>query len=301
MFLRILKKKFYFVLPNLYNNFYINKFFIEIKNSNPDYFYDDYILSQAYGTIPYSIWGINNTRKYVPIKIVKQAFDFYYQNKLSVNLLFENNFIEKEHLADTYSNMVLDMAHRKGNYITLASDILENYIRKNFPKYEIIKIVNKNGLNRKNILIDGRLNNNIESEPIKYKKHAYILLNPICGSDCKLYDYHREFIAKEQMNYNENGLFICPLYAYISFYPSCTDNIDFISLSRLKKLRDKGFRNFVINNAIINRSINKNYTNIDLIESYIYYLIKPEYQDIIRKKITYEHYNAVRRKMYGKV
>ena len=100
MFLRFLNKKINFIIPNLFNNFYINKFFIELKSSNPNYFYDDCILSQVYGTVPYSIWGINNTRKYAPLKNIKQIFNFYYKNKLSVNLFFENKYFCKSLLND---------------------------------------------------------------------------------------------------------------------------------------------------------------------------------------------------------
>ena len=300
MFLRFFNKKVNFILPNLFNNFYINKFFIELKNSNPSYFYGDFILSQVYGTVPYSIWGINNTRKYAPLKNIKQIFDFYYKNKLSVNLLFENNFLHKEHLYDTYSNSVLETAHKKGNYITLTSDILEEYIKKNYPKFNIIKIVNKNGLGRKNVFIDSRLNNQLDNLKIKYKFDTYLMLNPLCIGSCALYDFHREFIAKEQLNYNENGLFLCPLEDDLSFYSSFK-NPDFISLDKLTELNKKGFNNFFINNAIINRSINKHYTNIDLIESYIYYLIKPEYHDFVRKNLTQQHFNIVRRKVNAKI
>ncbi len=295
MFIRFFNKKINFILPNLFNNFYINKFFIELKNSNPNYLYNDFILSQVYGSVPYSIWGLNNTKKYAPLRHIKQIFDFYYKNKLSVNLLFENNFLKEEHLYDTYSNSILEAANKKGNYITLSSDILEKYLKKNYPKFKIIKIVNKNGLGRKNIFIESRLNNQLDNLKIKYKSDTYLMLNPLCLNSCPLYDFHREFIAKEQLNYNENGLFLCPLEYDLSFY-SCFKNPDFISLHKLKKLNNKGFNNFFINNAIINRSINKNYTNIDLIESYIYYLIKPEYHDFVRKKLIEQHYNKVRRK-----
>ncbi len=300
MFLKFFNKKVNFILPNLFNNFYINKFFIELKNSNPKYFYDDYILSQIYGTIPYSIWGLNNTRKYAPLRHIKQIFDFYYQNKLSINLLFENNFLKKEHLYDTYSNAVLKTAHKKGNYITLVSEILEDYIKKNYPKFKIIKIVNKNGLGRKNIFVESRLNNQIINLKVKHKSDTYLMLNPLCMGDCPLYDFHREYISKEQLYYNENGLFLCPLENDLSFYSSFK-NPDFISLHKLRKLNNKGFNNFIINNAIINRSISKSYTNIDLIESYIYYLIKPEYHDWIRKNLTQQHFNKVRREVNAKI
>ncbi len=300
MFLRFFNKKVNFIIPNLFNNFYINKFFIELKNSNPNYFYDDCILSQVYGTVPYSIWGINNTRKYAPLRHINQILDFYYKNNLSVNLLFENNFIKKEHLYDTFSNSVLQAAHKKGNYITLASDILEEYIKKNYPKFKIIKISGEDGLGRKNIFLESRLNNQLDKVKIKYKSDTYLMLNPLCLGSCPLYDFHREFIAKEQLNYNEYGLFLCPLENDLSFYSSFK-NPDFISLTKIKELNNKGFNNFFINNAILNRSINKNYTNIDLIESYIYYLIKPEYHDFVRKSLTQQHYNKVRRKINAKI
>ena len=300
MFLGFFNKKINFILPNLFNNFYINKFFIELKNSNPNYFYNDCLLSQVYGNIPYSIWGLNNTRKYAPLKNIKQVFDFYYQNKLSINLFFENNFLKEEHLYDTYSNSILEAAHKKGNYITLVSDILEKYINKNYPKFKIIKIVNKNGLGRKNIFIESRLNNQLNNLKIKYKSDTYLMLNPLCIGNCPLYDFHREYISKEQLYYNENGLFLCPLENDLSFYSSFK-NPDFISINRLKELNNKGFKYFVINNAIINRSINKYYTNIDLTESYIYYLIKPEYHDFVRKNLTKQYFVKVRRKVNAKI
>jgi len=63
------------------------------------------------------------------------VIQYYYKRKISIALTFTNHKIE---LDDETGNHLLKKFHRKGNAIILINDNLRKYIRKNYPKYQLI-------------------------------------------------------------------------------------------------------------------------------------------------------------------
>ena len=153
----------------------------------------------------------------------------------------------------------------------------------------MIKIVDFNDVKQNNILIEDRYNHLLDVEKLKKQKNIYLILNPMCSPDCNLYDFHREYTANSQIHFikNENN-FLCPLKTDINFY-DIQQNKNFISIDTIKKFPQNGRFNFMISDCEIFQDVNVVYNTFDIIESYIYYLIKPQYQNKIRNLLIYEY------------
>ncbi len=279
-------KKIKFYLPDLFTNFYLNRFFISLQSKYPQYYNENITISGVYGSFPKMLWGIKLSKKLCNLKNIDLIINFYNQNNISINFLFYNKYLKNEHLFDQYSNLILKKAHNLLNTVILYSDDLALYIKNKYPKYKIIKITTPAELNKKNILIESRYNNTFDLKNIKYPKDTYVLLNPICNSDCKYYENHREYLSYSQLNFiQKNRFYICPLKTDLMFYDLFT-NKNFISNDILKEYIKANLQNFLIDSEIMIKDTNVFYNKHDIIESLIYYLIKEQYQAKVRNQIT---------------
>lgn len=285
-------KKISIIIPNMIECFFVNRFFILLQKTDPNYFNENYIISAVTGTLNYSIWNLNRKNKYINFPSFKILYSFYKKNNISINFFFDNPNIDEKEILDSFSNLALSYAHEEGNSISLYSDILENYINKNYPLYKLFKISSPENERNKNIEIDSKYNSTIKT----YNgENSIITLNPICPADCKLYDIHREYISQEQKHfYKPSKFFVCPLKTSTCFY-DLEKNPNFISNEKIKKYIDNGFHTFRIDANYITKNTTVDYSMNDIIESYIYYLIKPEFQNKIRYKATEEYTKSLRR------
>ena len=129
------------------------------------------------------------------------------QNDIPVRFTFTNCLIEEKHLYDRFCNMVLELLQSKDNEVVIANDLLENYIRKNFPDYKIISsttkcLTNVNdslkeiSKNYYQICLDYNLNHNMDFlKTIEEKEKIEFLINAICPPGC----------PNRKLHYNLNG------------------------------------------------------------------------------------------------
>lgn len=277
-----------FGLPNLSNNFFLNRYLIILQKQNPQYFYDNHKIDFVYGCFPYSIWSLNQKNNYTHLTTIDIILNFYKKNNISVKLMFNNDLIKQEQLFDTFSNIILKKAHYKNNAIFASSDILEKYIKKNYPLYNIIKITALHNT-RKNVLIDGCYNHLINIKDLKYKNSTYLYLNQFCSLECPLYNFHKQYNNNEHIHYIENERsFPCELKNNLMFY-DIKENKNFITLEKIKEFQKEGIFNYLISDNSMLKNTKTIYNTYDLIESYIYYLIKPEFQLKVRNMLIKEY------------
>lgn len=291
-------------IVGLFNYFYINVILIQHYKKSPNFFNNNINIKSVQGIFPYSIWAVNNSQSYISEKKICRVLDFYSQNNISVDLIFDNKYINKDELNDTYSNLILKLAHNKNNSVTLSSPILKSYIEKNYPLYKIKVIDESDNFGKKNIVVAPCYNNTEKLNNIKYKEDVDLILNPICKSDCKYYDIHRTYMMKEQKEFYKlyKNEFICPLNSIYNIHTE-KNNSNFITIENLNNYLKKGFINFKIDEQNILSNTNIIYNDFDIVEEYIYYLIKPEYKSIIRKsliKAALFKYKQIQEKTNGK-
>ena len=275
-------KKIKFSLPNFLKFAFLNEFFILLQESRKDVFNDNFEITAVEGCFPYSIWSLEKDKKYANKLEIENIINCYSTHNIGINYVFDNDCLSKDDLSDNFSNIILKCAHKNGNGVLVKSKILYDYIKKNYPLYNLIKIVSPEDFNKKNIAISDKYNNQFDSSDIKHKESTYITLNPLCDSKCKKYDEHRILFGKQQTNYSDvSNSYLCPLKKDTNFY-DLTGNTNFVSFGRMTEYINDGFENFRISYPSYAKSIDIQYSIFDAIESYIYYLIKPEKQKEIR-------------------
>jgi len=283
----IFSNKIYFFLPGLYQNLKLNLFFINLSKNNREVFIKNHFISAVYGSFPYSIFSLDRNLKCLQKKNILTVLNFYQKHNISINYDFDNGYITKDDLNDTFCNMLLETAADKNNSVSVSSELLYEHIIHKYPQYTVYKIINDLSSKSsclKKLQLDEKLNNNFDFNLIKRPGDTLITLNPICPADCKYLDLHKEYTSKEQLGfYKAEPHFICNLKYNLSFY-NILKNKNCISLEQLKIYTKHGFNKFKISSNNINKRVNIRYSSADILESYLYYLIKPECKDDIRKE-----------------
>jgi collagenase-like PrtC family protease len=176
----------------------------------------------------------------------------------------------------------------------VVSPILEEYIRNKYPKFPIISSTCKEirdfnalsaELNKdyKLVVLDYNYNNNYEFlEKLPKKEKCEFLVNATCIPNCQRRGEHYRTIGENGLRYgkafaNKTAVDIIPFeceYQFSSFY-TFKKYATFIEPDDiLDKYLPMGFSNFKIEGR------NSNVLNV--LESYVYYLIKPEFRDEVR-------------------
>jgi hypothetical protein len=270
-------------LPNFYEFSFLNLVFVTLQKNRPEVFNDNYKIVGADGCFPYSIWSTVRDEKYVPKYEMENILLDYKSFGIKINYLFDNVLISEKDLDDTFSNLLLKLANYGGNGIYVKSEILYDYIKNTYPNYNLIKIADVNQFDLENIFIDERYNDCLSS--VEHKESAYVTLNPFCPKDCELYNNHHLYVANEQYNfYSLMDSYICPKKKLCTFY-DLKDNNGFISNTKIIDYVKLGFHNFRINFPFITKCIDIGYTIFDVCDSYVFYLIKPKYQNDVRYRI----------------
>lgn len=127
-----------FHLPDFSGHLMFNLVFIDILQRHAEYFREGVEIASVYGTFPPAIWNGgrmqegNCDRRFV--KSVVKAFN---ERNIPLRFTFTNPMLEKKHLNDDFCNMIMNVANNGMNEVIVASPLLEDYIRKNYPKYKI--------------------------------------------------------------------------------------------------------------------------------------------------------------------
>lgn len=137
--------------------------------------------------------------------------NYYYNRGIGIALTMSNHNID---LSDPVGNHLLEKFHRKGNCIILVNDDLRQYIRDNYPDYQLIYSIT--GMGRLNIpLQDSDIQRYRELEQqydwiVPRFEHVFdpraseldrskweVMLNDTCIWKCKYFDEHFKAIADE--------------------------------------------------------------------------------------------------------
>jgi hypothetical protein len=274
----------WFYLPDFYYKYDLNIYFINLLHDHPEYFIDGLKIGAVYGTFPGAIW--NGGRVFLgttdSINIEKTIADFN-NLEVPVRFTFTNCVLQKEHVYDQYCNLIMKHADNGMNDVLINADVLEEYLRNKYPNFRYIMSTTKCERNLDKIneacekydLVVSDYRDNVNDEflkGIKYKDKIEILLNAICDPNCPRRCEHYKFISEHQLNHTFGGQF-------------CKDKTNgfldakqkwptVVKTERLNELINMGYRHFKIEGRACHSA--------DVIESYVYYMVKPEYRDEVR-------------------
>ena len=292
-----------FHLPDFSGNYKLNLLFAEMLKHKPEFFREGVEIASFYGVFPPSIWNGGRTQGGVVDKnFVKSVIKAFNDRGIPLRFTFTNPALEKKHLSDNFCNMVMAMANNGMNECIVMSPILEDYIRNNYPKYKLTsstckritdpqKLEEELGKDYSIVVVDYDFNNNFEVlEKLPRKQDCELLVNACCEPGCPRRSAHYHSIGVQQIAYNE----------HIKKYPNAPFNVEKYDpehfrdcpfsqrgIFEIRSLRTHispddiwekyvpmGFEQFKIEGRTA--------SPINVLETYMYYMAKPECRDEAR-------------------
>ncbi len=282
-----------FFLPDFYSNFKLITFLADLMKESPECFYENAKIGAAYGCFPGSIWNggrvmLGSCRK----QEMEQVISELNERDIAVRYTFTNPLLEKWHVLDTFCNLCLELADNGKNEVIVNSPVLEDYIRSAFPSYHLISSTTKCIVESEQIqeelkkdyflvVADSSLNNTDELFSLEPKSKIELIANHYCADNCPRRKEHYETVGRSQLEFSEIEFKSCSNINR-DFY-QIMKNRSFISTELLYgKYVQAGFCNFKLDGRA--------FRPYKVLESFVYYLVRPEHRDHVRHVVLREVY-----------
>ena len=298
-----------FHLPDFTKHFMFNIVFAEFLKECPDYFREGVEIASVYGTFPPAIWNGGRFQYGQCDKgFIKQVIKEFNNRGIPLRFTFTNPVLEKKHVHDEYCNMIMHLADNGLNEVIVASPVLEDYIRKNYPSYKLTsstckritdpdKLYEEVDKDYHIVVIDYDLNNKFDVlEKIPDKEKCELLVNACCNPGCRLRSEHYRSIGAEQLAYaehlkrNPNGEF--DFRKAVKYKDYINEDILRCKCMSRSVFQIKGLSSHISPEDIWEKYIPMGFSQFkiegrtielfNLIEHYMYYMIKPECRDEAR-------------------
>lgn len=272
-----------YYIPDFFWHYNVNMMLLTLIKEEPQAFYDDFKIGAVFGNFPNCIWnggGISQGRS-VDVSEQIEIMSNFQSFGVPLRLTMTGINIEEKHLYDSYANYIMENLHDGINQVLIANPLLEQYIRKTYPKYPVIRSI----LAAENIYYDDsdkyfmsvlrkHKNNDFDLlKSIKNKNKIELLANETCEENCpRAYSHYLDFqkIQMYQNNKNEELHPECSYdrkFGFIKFLnsPLC------ITRDKIKNIYEPmGFNHFKISGRGSHGGI---------VNYYAHYMVKPEFKD----------------------
>ncbi|MBE6862151.1 MAG: hypothetical protein E7497_04540 [Ruminococcus sp.] len=291
-----------FHLPDFASQFKFNFVFATMLKNCPHYFREGVEIASIYGTFPQSLWNGGRT---VPgicdLQFAGIVIRTLNKNGIPLRFTFTNPMLKEEHLSDKFCNDIMKLADNGMNEVIVNSPLLEDYIRNTYPNYKLtsstckrITDVEKLREEMKKdysiVVLDYDFNNKFDIlEKLPDKERMEILVNACCEPGCKKRTEHYRILGlrqiafceqlakskKNKINIKESDLpdMYCK-YADRSIFDIKGLSTHVSPDDIWEKYVPMGFNQFKIEGRTA--------TRLNLLETYMYYMVKPEYRDEAR-------------------
>lgn len=282
-----------FYLPDFYVNFRLIVAIDNLMRKSSEYFFDNIHIGAVYGCFPGSIWNggrviLGSCTK----NEMEQVISELNARDIAVRYTFTNPLLETHHLLDTFCNLCLELGDNGKNEVLVNSPVLEDFIRKTYTSYGVLSSTTKclNDMNSiqqelekdyKLVVLDSAMNNTEELFDLPHKDKIELIVNHYCQDNCPMRKQHYDTVGRSQLEFSEMVFPACENIGR-DFY-EIMKNRSFISTEEIfGRYHDKGFVHFKLDG----RGFNK----YKVLESFVYYLVKPEYRDKVRMALLKEVY-----------
>jgi hypothetical protein len=275
-------------LPGFYENFHTIIFLHDWMEREPELFHDGMRIAAAYGCFPGNIW--NGGRVILGLaakKDILYAIQEYNSRGIAVRYTYTNPCLEQIHLLDTYCNLCMRLADNGMNEVLVNSDLLEEFVRVNYPTYKIISSTTKClydlTLIQKElekdyhlVVLDSAMNNSKELFALNHKEKIELIVNHYCADNCPRRKEHYQLVGAAQLEYDSVNF---PCSNIQRSFEEIQQNRSFISPSMIYDTYLKaGFHNFKLDGRGFKKDM--------VLASFAYYLAKPEYRALVQKKLS---------------
>jgi len=286
------ESKVYWHMPGFCPFRLLNQLLLNMMKSYPEYFNEGYAIGSAYGTFPGAIW--NGGRAVIgitPKAQIESILNIYNQRDIPVRFTWTNTLIGEKECYDTYCNLIMRLADNGLNQVLVNSPALEKYLRENYPSFKMISSTTKRITDKAKlveefekdyylVVLDYDLNHDEEVlRQIVDSGNAgrcEILVNEVCYPGCPKRKEHYEQQSRLQLEYDTVTTFPCPNIQTPRKFSECMNRPAFIKDTEIGSYIERGFRQF----KIAGRGMPEEY----LIESYLYFLVRPEYRELVKNR-----------------
>ena len=285
----------FYHLPGLFEFYELYRIFLPLFREHREYFYDWCEIGSIYGAPSDCIWGGGRTS--FGYSDSKEVLDLMREYGISARLTFSNSLLREEHLTDKKCNELCKMfecSHSPQSGVIVYSDLLLNYLQKNYPDLYLISSTTKvltdfqdflTEVNREDfryVVPDFRLNKQFEKLDLMsqhQKDKVEFLCNECCWFGCK--DRKTCYKSVSRKNLGE----AVPEFHCTSpddgdgyRFSKAMENPGFISVDDIQNIyMPMGFSNFKIEGRGLGSAL--------ILEFLLYYMTKSEYQLRVREAI----------------
>ena len=289
-----------YALCGMYTHYELFKLLLDYKKQNPECFYDDFNIDAVFGNFQFCIWDggrIFPHYKHATLEDVLEIKHYYNDVlKIPMRFIYTNTKIEEQHLDDRFCNEVTSICENEINEIVVNSPVLENYLRRAYPKYKFISSTTKCILNKEKtkalldnpdyslVCLDYNLNYNLEflqSLNENQKQKTEFLINAVCGSGCQMRKKHYDLNSIFSLNYGKKyNLNFCNIPGY-SLYPytrNTKESCNRITYEDIKNIYEPlGFKHFKLEGRTFEAPF--------YIGTCVNYMVKPEFQIFVAQEL----------------
>ena len=292
-----------FHLPDFAGRYRLNLMFAEMLKNRPDFFREGVEIASFYGVFPPSVWNGGRTQGGMCDKnFIRTVVKEFNSRNIPLRFTFTNPVLEKNPLDDNCCNMVMSIADNGLNEAIVMSPLLEDYIRKNYPKYKLTsstckRITDPELLEQELqkdysiVVVDYDFNNSFEVlEKLPRKKDCALLVNACCEPNCPRRSAHYRSIGVQQIAYNEH----IKKHPNIPFDSSKYDPEKFSECPYSKRgvFEIRNLRTHISPDDIWEKYVPMGFEQfkiegrtssaLNILETYMYYMAKPECRDEAR-------------------
>ncbi len=295
------KETAYYHLPGLFEFYELYRKFLALFYEHREYFYDWCEIGSIYGAPADCLWG--GGRAGFGKDHAQDVLVLMQKYGISARLTFSNSLLREEHLSDKKCNALCalfenampdqDFSFNKENGVIVHSDLLVEYLKRNYPKLYLVSSTTKvltdfdaliEEVNRKDfryVVPDFRLNkafDRLAGMTEEQKDKVEFLVNECCYIGCT--DRKKCYEAVSRKNLGERIQHICnePEAGSGYLFSKAMKNPSFIGVEEIKnKYLPTGFSNFKIEGRSLGSAL--------VLEFLLYYMTKPEYQLRVREEI----------------
>ena len=285
----------FYHLPGLFEFYELYRIFLPLFRIHREYFYDWCEIGSIYGAPSDCIWGGGRTS--FGYSDPEDVLDLMRGYGISARLTFSNSLLREEHLTDKKCNELCKMfehSHSPQSGVIVHSDLLLNYLQKNYPDLYLVSSTTKvltdfqdfltevNLEEFRYVVPDFRLNKQFEKLDLMsqhQKDKVEFLCNECCWFGCKDRKTCYESVSRKNLG-EAVPEFHCtsPDDGDGYRFSKAMENPGFISVDDIQNIyMPMGFSNFKIEGRGLGSAL--------ILEFLLYYMTKPEYQLHVREEI----------------
>lgn len=287
--------KSFYHLPGLFEFYELYRLFLPLFYEHREYFYDWCEIGSIYGAPSDCIWGGGRTS--FGYSDPAEVLNLMREYGISARLTFSNSLLREEHLVDKKCNELCKMfehSHPSQNGVIVHSDLLLNYLQKNYPGLYLVSSTTKvltdfqdflTEVNREEfryVVPDFRLNKVFDKLDLmsqRQKDKVEFLCNECCWFGCKDRKACYESVSRKNLGESVPEFHCASPDGGNGYrFSKAMENPGFISIDDIQNIyMPMGFSNFKIEGRGLGSAL--------ILEFLLYYMTKPEYQLCVREEI----------------